>query len=267
MTLLSVNILRKSFVLPGVGDPLIVLDDVTFEVGDGEFVCVLGPSGCGKTTVLQLVAGLDAEFEGQISLDGAPPGQGPRVGYMFQSPRLMPWMTVLENLRLVASKDSIASALPERLLTDFDLQAFMNAHPNRLSGGMQRRVALARAYAVEPKILLLDEPFVSLDVPVASALRILLLKQCRQRKATVLFVTHDLGEALFLADRILFMSPRPGKIVLEYQVPIKRPRSESKDLEAVREDLLRRFPQILSGLAGPDQGAVSEDLAGAVFRA
>ena len=127
MTLLSVNIRRKSFVIPGAGDPLIVLDDVAFDVGDGEFVCVVGPSGCGKTTLLQLVAGLDAEFEGQITLDGERPGQGPRVGYLFQSPRLLPWMTVLENLRLVASKESVASALPERLLTDFDLQEFFGS--------------------------------------------------------------------------------------------------------------------------------------------
>lgn len=267
MTLLSVTIRRKSFVISGAGNPLTVLDDVTFDVGDGEFVCVLGPSGCGKTTLLQLVAGLDEEFDGQISLEGAPPGQGPKVGYMFQSPRLLPWMTVLENLRLVASKEAIASALPERLLTDFDLQAFMNAHPNRLSGGMQRRVALARAYAVEPKILLLDEPFVSLDVPVASALRLLLLKQCGQRKATVLFVTHDLDEALFLADRILFMSPRPGKVVLEYRVPVERPRLEAEELEAARRDLLRKFPQILAGMTSPDQGAVSDDHAGVVSRA
>lgn len=270
MSLLEANIWKKSFAHPGGEDFLSVLSNVEFQIEQGEFVCIVGPSGCGKTTLLQMVAGLDKDFEGEISLDGSPPGKGPRVGYMFQSPRLMPWMSVLDNLRLVASKEAVQKRLPERLLSEFGLEEFIDTYPNRLSGGMQRRAALARAYVVEPKILLLDEPFVSLDAPVANKLRLLLLQQYRQRGATVMFVTHDLREAIFLADRILFLSSRPAQIVLDFKVPQSHPRkTEGPELEAVRSDLLKRYPQLLAGLPGDeDSDRVVTDISdGPTFRA
>ena len=252
MSFLTASIARKSFTMVDGGD-VTVIDDLQFSVGDGEFVCLVGPSGCGKTTLLQLISGIDPDYEGTISIDGAAPGKGPRLGYMFQSDRLMPWMTVLENVRLVCSPDAIARELPEQLLASFGLTDFMTSYPNRLSGGMRRRVALARAYAVEPKLLLLDEPFVSLDAPVALRLRDLLTESTREHGTSVLFVTHDLREALYLADRIVFLAKRPARVALDYTVPLPRPRAhDAPPLEELRRAMLDEHPDLLAGLTGDD---------------
>ncbi len=229
-----------------------VLSDIQFGVKSGEFCGVVGPSGCGKTTLLNLISGLDKDFEGLVAIDGGAPSAGPTPGYMFQSSRLMPWLTVRENVELVQVGDEPESKVLD-LLREIGLEDFVDVYPRHLSGGMRRRVALARAIITEPPLLLLDEPFLSLDAPVANRLRRLLIEVCGRRSSTVLFVTHDLREALYLADRILFISSRPGRIVLDHVIDIPRPRApEGEAIEMLRLDLLKRHPQLLSGLIEND---------------
>jgi NitT/TauT family transport system ATP-binding protein len=199
---------------------------------------------------MHLISALDRDYSGQITVAGAEPGTGPALGYMFQSPRLMNWLTVLDNVRLVATPEAIAAGRPERLLNEMRLGEFLHNFPNQLSGGMQRRVALARAFVNQPPLLLLDEPFISLDEPVADMLRGLLLKLWQDSRASVLFVTHDLREALALGDRVLFMSASPGRVVLDLPIGLPRPRDpRGPDLEALRQRLMAEHPSLLAGLA------------------
>ncbi len=248
MNALEVDIQRKVFASPTGGD-FLALSKLQFSVPRGQFCCIIGPSGSGKTTFLNIVSGLDTGFEGDVRIAGQPPGAGPRLGYMFQSPRLMPWLTVEKNVELVATHRAIAQGMPRNLLEQVGLGASIDAYPNRLSGGMQRRVALARAFVNEPPLLLLDEPFVSLDTPVANRLRDLLLDQWRARGATIVFVTHDLREAIQLGDRVVFMSATPGRVVLDVPVPLDRPRlAEGSEVEQFRAQLLAEHPALLAGL-------------------
>lgn len=231
---------------------LLVLGDIRFDVNSGQFCCIVGPSGCGKTSLLNMISGLDEDFEGSIAIDGGAPSERPPPGYMFQSSRLMPWLSVRENIELVLT-DAEPRAKVDELLSEIGLKDFVDAYPGQLSGGMCRRVALARAIINEPSMLLLDEPFLSLDTPVANRLRRLLIEVCGRRSSTVLFVTHDLREALYLADRVLFISSRPGEIVLDYAVDIPRPRTpEGEAIEMLRLELLKKHPQLLSGLVEND---------------
>ena len=227
-----------------------------FQVPDGQFVCLVGPSGCGKTTLLNLIGGLDSGYDGTIG--HGDPAEHPRIGFMFQSPRLMPWLTVLDNVRLVAQSPAEAESARE-LLVHMGLADVLDAYPGTLSGGMQRRVALARAFAIQPRLLLLDEPFVSLDQPIAERLRTLLLELWQARPTTVLFVTHDVREALSLADRILFLSATPGRLVHDMTVSLPRPRHiDDPEVEAERRRLLAARPGLLAGLGevsdGPSSG-------------
>lgn len=182
-----------------------VLAEVDFIVKCGEFVAIIGPSGCGKTTLLNMISGLESSSEHQISFsdflnDNAPAKeQGePKLGYIFQQSRLMPWLTVRENIELVLQPTQYSQV--DGLLADVGLENKGNYFPRQLSGGMQRRVSIARAFAINPQLLLLDEPFNSLDVPTATKLRQLLIDLCKQRGTTVVLVTHDLQEAVYLAD-------------------------------------------------------------------
>ena len=248
MTVIQIDISSKAYLQDHNQSPLDVLRDIQFAVKPGEFCCIVGPSGCGKTTLLNLISGLDQSFEGSIAIDGGTPSAGPTPGYMFQSSRLMPWLTVWENVELVQPEGEPGSRVID-LLREIGLEAFVDVYPSQLSGGMRRRVALARAIITEPPLLLLDEPFSSLDAPIANRLRHLLLEVCGRRSSTVLFVTHDLREALFLADRVLFVSSSPGRIVLDHIVDIPRPRvPEGEAIEMLRLDLLKKYPQLLSGL-------------------
>jgi NitT/TauT family transport system ATP-binding protein len=257
MTALSVEIRAKTYAARTPGGDHMALRDLSFEIPEGQFACIVGPSGSGKTTLLNIIGGLDRAVEGSVRLgggDGAEPANLP-IGYMFQTPRLFPWLSVLDNVRIVMDRAAADGGEAERLLTEMRLGDVMHAFPNRLSGGMQRRVALARAFAVKPRLLLMDEPFVSLDAPVAEKLRALLLETWKARRTTVLFVTHDLGEALALADRILFLSPSPGRIVLDLPVNLPRPRHlEDPAVRALRRDLLGRYPQLLAGLVNVTPG-------------
>jgi len=191
-------------------------------VRPGEFCAIVGPSGCGKTTLLNIVAGLDRDFSGGLDFGPA----APRIGYVFQDPRLLPWRTVRENVALVLPRDADRATV-DRLLGETGLADAAGFYPGRLSGGMARRTALARALAVGPDLLLMDEPFVSLDMAAADRLRLLLVGLVTARPTTVLFVTHDAGEAVALADRILVLSPAPGRVVTE--MPIRLPRETRRD--------------------------------------
>ncbi len=216
-----------------------VIGPLRLQLDPGEFIALVGPSGCGKTTLLNLVAGLDRNYAGNIRLPS------PRLGYVFQAPRLMPWLTVRQNLELVYREAVIDTPA---LLQQFGLADCAESFPSRLSGGMRRRVALARAFAIEPELLLLDEPFLSLDQPSANQLRDLLIEQWQARGSSVVFVTHALDEALALADRILFLSQKPMRLLSEYRVETPRPRrvgSEAIAREATA--LLEKHPELLRG--------------------
>ncbi|MBT4770214.1 MAG: ABC transporter ATP-binding protein [Rhodospirillaceae bacterium] len=245
-----VNIHNKTYPSRTPGQDHIALTDIAFEIPKSQFTCIVGPSGCGKSTLLNIVCGLEKKFEGTISINGEGPEKA-HIGYMFQTPRLMPWLSVLDNVRLVMDNPEEEEELARRLLEEMHLGDVLQAFPNRLSGGMQRRVALARAFVMQPSLLLMDEPFISLDEPAAIRLRKALLDLWSERPTTVLFVTHDLSEAIYLADRILFLSPGPGRIVLDYKVPLTRDREKlaKKDIEAHKSELLEKYPDLLTGLA------------------
>jgi len=235
MTALTVRIDRKAYALNGGG--VLAIEGLQFSVAEDDFVCILGPSGCGKTTTLNLIAGLDTDFAGEIALGSSVAGR--RLGYVFQTPRLLPWRSVTENILLAAGRDAATATKAAALLKEVGLAGFENAFPGQLSLGMQRRAALARAFAVEPGLLLMDEPFVSLDEATASRLRLLLLKLWRERPATVLFVTHDSREAVQLGQRLLVLSAGPARLVADLRVPLSPEERANPDaIEAFRKEKL-----------------------------
>ncbi|AYH43316.1 ABC transporter ATP-binding protein [Azoarcus sp. DN11] len=254
--MLDIVIDRKSYPDRG-GVPHVALAGLHLRAAPGEFVCVVGPSGCGKSTLLNVVGGLDRDVDGRVQLAGADSARD--IGFMFQEPRLMPWLTVLENVLLVTGSPPAAKLRARELLVAMGLGDVLDAFPGRLSGGMQRRVALARAFVIEPKLLLMDEPFVSLDVPTANRLRAMLVEQWQRSGATVLFVTHDLREALALADRVCFLSRSPGRVVLELPVALPRPRlPDDAAVQALQANLLAQHPELLAGLTTSQDGTTDE---------
>ena len=243
MNALEAMITRK--VYRGASGEVVALAGLDFAVPAGQFACIVGPSGCGKTTLLSAIAGLDRAYEGNIRRD-----EGRRLGVVFQTPRLMPWLSVRDNVRLALHPPPREEGGAEELLRQMQLGGFLDAFPGQLSGGQQRRVALARAFVGDPDLLLLDEPFQSLDAPTAQHLRELLLALWARRRPTILFVTHDLREALSLGDRVLFLSAGPGRVVLDLPLDLPRPRGpESPAIEALRKRLLESYPDLLLGLA------------------
>jgi NitT/TauT family transport system ATP-binding protein len=202
---------------------------VSLEVAPGEFVCLLGPSGCGKSTLLNVVAGFIAPQAGRVSVDGvAITKPGADRGVVFQQPTLFPWKTVLENIAygpIVAGRGRAeANRIARHFMAMVGLTAFADYYPQALSGGMQQRVGIARALANSPNVLLMDEPFGSLDAQTRTMMQEVLLGIWEELHTTVLFVTHDIEEAIFLADRVVIMSAGPGRIIDQLQVPLPRPR-------------------------------------------
>lgn len=247
---LHVNIRRKIF----AGADSVAVEGLALTALPGEFVAIVGPSGAGKSTLLNVIAGLDREMDGDVQMDGRPlHADGlitARIGFVFQEPRLMPWLTVKENLMLVMDKRTDSVERVRHLLREVGLADIEQSFPNQLSGGMQRRVSLVRAFAIRPELLLMDEPFLSLDAPTAARLRKLLLTLWGEFHPTVLFVTHHLREALALADRLLFLSSSPGRVVLEFPVQLPRPRDlEDAGIGELHDRLLAQYPDLLSGLA------------------
>jgi ABC-type nitrate/sulfonate/bicarbonate transport system ATPase subunit len=233
---LAIDVRLKQFPAVGAAPPVIALRDLRFTVAPGEFVCVLGPSGCGKTTLLNIIAGLDRDFTGSIALPVDARRREPLIGYVFQKPRLLPWRTVQENIDLVLTPEQQRTGIADELLTATGLIEFRHAYPERLSVGMTRRVALVRAFAIGPDLLLMDEPFVSLDEPTAERLRGLLLEIWGRRPTMVLFVSHDTREVVQLADRVVLLTPSPGTV--RAIVPIGMPRADRASPARVEE--LRR---------------------------
>ena len=212
----------------------------------GEFCTIIGPSGCGKTTLLNLVAGLDTDMHGEILFGNKKKVEQIRTAYMFQTPRLLPWLNVLENVKVVLKKDQKSNKRAEEILSIMGLKNFLNYYPNQLSGGMQRRVALARSFSSQPELFLLDEPFVSLDDQMANKLRDMLLKQWTNEPTTIIFVTHDLREAIYLSDRIIFLSKPPSRVILDTRVDIRRPRNlDNKEIEIYRKNILKKTQDFL----------------------
>jgi len=215
--------------------------DLKLTLTENKFVCLVGPSGCGKTTLLNIIANLDAQYEGEISL-----GQNhkqPSIGYIFQNPRLLPWRTVRENIELAL--DSPQAKIIDSLLEVMQLTHIQHKYPEHLSLGMSRRISIIRAFAINPDILLMDEPFVSLDAPTARQVRGLLMQLWQQRPHTILFVTHDLREAIALADRLVFLSASPMSVVSEVEVTIPRDdRNNELLVEDFRQYLLSNHPKI-----------------------
>ena len=208
---------------------LLALDGVSLAVGRGEFIAIAGPSGCGKSTLLRILGGLLNPTEGRVLLDGEPlPAPRRQVGYVFQKVNLMPWRTVLRNVTLPLEVAEVPRRRAERqareMLALVGLTGFEGVYPRQLSGGMAQRVAIARALVGEPQVLLLDEPFGSLDALSREQMNLELLRIWQARQVTAVMVTHDLQEAIFCGDRVLVMSPRPGRISAGVVVDLPRPR-------------------------------------------
>ncbi len=208
---------------------LLAVADISFAVAPGEFLCIVGPSGCGKTTILELLAGLLPPTKGQVLLAGNPLVKPPpEIGIVFQKPNLMPWRTVIDNailpLQIQAAPPDKAKQSGRQALAMVNLGEFAQAYPKELSGGMEQRVALARALVQQPNILLLDEPFGALDALTRERLNLVILRLWQHQNLTAVMVTHNIREAVFLADRVLVLSPRPATISAEFIINLPRPR-------------------------------------------
>lgn len=227
---MSIELRHVSKAFAARGTSVEALHDVSLSIEEGEFVSVVGPSGCGKTTLLRLIDGLLEPDAGEIRLDGRPPSPGPGVGFVFQSFHLLPWRTVLDNVEFPLEIQRIPKEARRAKAREYvrlvGLEAFDNNYPHELSGGMQQRVGLARALALEPRILLMDEPFAALDAQTREFMQIELSRIWEQIGIAVIFVTHSLDEALFLGDRVVLLGPRPGSVQEVVRVHLPRPRWE-----------------------------------------
>ncbi|WP_207002697.1 ABC transporter ATP-binding protein [Trinickia mobilis] len=229
--ILEVNDLGKRFETSQ--GAITALDGISFKTHRREFVCVIGPSGCGKSTLIRILAGLDSQTSGHVLLDGRPvQGPGADRGMVFQGYTLFPWLTVKKNVMFGLKMNGHSNVHAEREALQWldlvGLAKFANAYPHQLSGGMKQRVAIARALANRPRILLMDEPFGALDAQTRAKMQTHLLDIWRNIDVTVLFITHDLDEAIFLADRILVLKAHPGEVQELIEVPVPRPRDYSQ---------------------------------------
>ena len=229
LSALAIDGVARTFAGARNGAPVEALLPTTLSIADNDFITILGPSGCGKSTLLRIVAGLDAPTTGEVRLDGQLViGPGADRGMVFQSYTLFPWLTVEENIKFGLREKSLPAARQAEIAAHYvakvGLAGFEDHYPKTLSGGMQQRTAIARALANEPRILLLDEPFGALDNQTRSLMQELLLSIWESERKTVLFVTHDIEEAIFMANRVVVMTARPGRIKAEVAVPLVHPR-------------------------------------------
>ena len=215
----------------GRNGEMVALNGVDMDIHENEFICVVGPSGCGKSTLLNIIGGLETPTEGKVLVDGAEvTGPGPDRGIVFQQYALFPWLTVEKNvqfgLKLQGKSKEEAEELAHKYLKMVDLEGFAKAYPNQLSGGMKQRVAIARAYAVNPKVLLMDEPFGALDAQTRTQLQQELLNTWEKEQKTCFFITHDVEEAIILAQRVVIMCARPGRVKEIVDIDIPYPRDQ-----------------------------------------
>ncbi|OUM99628.1 MAG: ABC transporter ATP-binding protein [Paenibacillaceae bacterium ZCTH02-B3] len=226
------------------------LKDIHLEIGNHEFLTLIGPSGCGKSTLLRILAGLEEATEGTVLIDGRPiDGPGADRGMVFQSYTLFPWLTVRQNIEYGLKLKGVP-LLERRRVSEFylrmiRLERFAAAYPKQLSGGMKQRVAIARALANKPKVLLMDEPFGALDAQTKQEMQELLLEVWEKEKTTVVFITHDIEEAVFLSQRICVMGANPGRIIAEYPVPLPPKRNEETRLQPAFTALKRELAALL----------------------
>jgi NitT/TauT family transport system ATP-binding protein len=250
---LDLNSVSKRF------NNFLALENVNFEVADGEFVCLLGPSGCGKTTVLRLAAGLEEPDDGFLSLDGKKIiGVNKECGFVFQEYALFPWRTVKENIEFgpqVKGKTRMEYESISRHYIDLvGLSGFENHYPNELSGGMKQRVGIARAYANNPKLLLMDEPFGALDAQTRNLMQSELLRIWEKEHISVLFVTHSVDEAVYLGDKVVIMSAHPGKVKEIFEVKLARPRIRTgPEANIIRDRVLKSLVSEIKIASKPGQ--------------
>ena len=215
----------------GRNGEMVALNGVDLDIHENEFVCVVGPSGCGKSTLLNIIGGLESPTEGQVLVDGKPvQGPGPDRGIVFQQYALFPWLTVEKNvqfgLKLQGKSKEECEETARKYLKMVDLEGFAKSYPKELSGGMKQRVAIARAYAVNPKVLLMDEPFGALDAQTRTQLQSELLQTWERDMKTCFFITHDVDEAIILAQKVIVMSARPGRVKAVIDIDIPYPRDQ-----------------------------------------
>ncbi len=232
------------------GGVLRVLDEVSFEVFDGEFLCIVGPSGCGKTTLLKIMSGLDAPSSGRVDIEGRPPDPAKvRIGFVFQEESLLPWRDLRGNLSFGLEVKGLRRPIDE-LLKMVGLEGFERYYPHQLSGGMKQRASIARALAIDPELILMDEPFANLDAQTRSVLQQQLLEIWQKVGKTVVFVTHNVEEAVYLADRVLVLTARPAKVKEVVEVPYPRPRDKfspellglrKRIIDSIREELVEQL--------------------------
>ena len=254
---LAVHAVTKSFRINGAAVP--VLDGIDLSVASGQFLAVVGPSGCGKSTLLRLLAGLDTDYRGEIEHDGARVG-APSLdrGIVFQEPRLFPWLTVEQNIALGLLNVSIDAAARRRAVAEHialvGLTGFEKAYPHQLSGGMAQRAAIARGLVNRPGLLLLDEPFGALDALTRQQLQNELQRIWSHEKTTMVLVTHDVDEAVYLGDRVIVLSSRPGRIAADIEVTVPRPRERSDvalaDIRSLVMDALEA-PRAIASITVP----------------
>jgi NitT/TauT family transport system ATP-binding protein len=244
--------LTKRFTAPGGGGRFTVIESVNLAVPEGQFVSIVGPSGCGKSTLLNIIAGIERYDAGSVTVSRRSAGGDtlPRIGYVFQSPRLLNWLTVQDNIHFVLEAQHVPrERWHERVTRQLDMVGLAGQernYPLNLSGGMQQRVAIARALAIEPDILLMDEPFSHLDAITARKMRFDLMEILARAKPTILFVTHDLPEAVFLSDHIYMMDTKPARIFKEVSVDVPRPRKpEDPTILDLEKALVREFFSVL----------------------
>ena len=241
--MLSVKNLTKTYYTEE-GEKVVALSDINLYVADKEFVCFIGPSGCGKTTLLRITAGLEKPDSGTLTVNNEPiKGPGPDRGMVFQEYSLFPWRTVLKNITFSLEMKKIPKIEREKIAREFlelvGLSKFADSYPHELSGGMKQRVAIARALVNDPDVLLMDEPFGAVDAQTRNRLQHELLNIWEKKKKTVLFITHSVDEAVFLADKVVVFTARPGRIKEVISVDLPRPRERTSfEVNAVREHLL-----------------------------
>jgi NitT/TauT family transport system ATP-binding protein len=245
-----IQISRVSLEYDTPNGKVLAVDDASFSAADAEFVCLVGPSGCGKTTLLNMIAGFFAPTAGEIRVGGqAVNGQGLDRGIVFQDfAQLFPWRTALGNVAFGLEMKGVGKAERERIALEqlrlVKLEKFAGAYPHHLSGGMQQRVAIARALAYNPGVLLMDEPFAALDALTRDEMQRLLAEVWRETRKTVIYVTHNVAEAVYLADRVIVMTPHPGRIKAEVRVRLARPRDPlSVEFLEHQKELLRHLTQ------------------------